>query len=237
MRYFYLLTFLSLFFGCDKQKELILEAEINGFHNNETIRLFDDSTYVVKRVYELDSLKNKTITGKFKILNNNLILLGNFKFNGFIKNNFLESNEEYIKYEIINSKIDTNSKIDFKKFPNYTTFTFNKSKEYNHFDENSVSYDLTENDLFKIDSILPICMNKTKYFKDLKNTDRYTKQCIATKNLNDEIEVWIKCACSGISKNAYKYFIGITHDGGPCYLNLKINLTTENCFDVFVNGS
>ena len=199
-------------------------------------RLYSDSTYIVKRIYEFDSIKNETLKGKFQFLNDTLICSGDFNFKGYIKNNFIESNKDYEKYEIINSKINSNSKIDFKKFPTYTIFTFSKSKEYNRFDKTAIPYELTENDLLKIDSILPICMNKTKYFKGMKNTNNYSKQCIATRNKNGEIEVWVNCACSGIAKDSFKYFIGTTHDGGHCFFKLKINLTRQDCFDVFVNG-
>jgi len=61
-------------------------------------------------------------------------------------------------------------------------------------------------------------MNKTRNFNRKKNFDNYSKQCIATKNRNDEIEVWVNCACSGIAKDSFKYFIGRVHDGGPCFL-------------------
>ncbi|MQP51477.1 MULTISPECIES: hypothetical protein [unclassified Flavobacterium] len=199
-------------------------------------RLYSDSTYIFKRIYEFDSIKNETFEGNFKLLNDTLICYGDFNFNGLIKNNFIESNQEYEKYEIINSKIKSNIKIDFKKFPTYTTFAFGKSKKYNRFNETAIPYELTENDLIKIDSILPICMNKTSYFKGVKKTDNYSKQCVATKNRNDEIEVWINCACSGIAKESFKYFIGAVYDGGHCFFRLKINLTTKECFDVVVNG-
>ena len=46
-------------------------------------------------------------------------------------------------------------------------------------------------------------MNKTSYFKGVKKTDNYSKQCIATKNKNGEIEVWVNCACSGIAKKIH----------------------------------
>ena len=90
--------------------------------------------------------------------------------------------------------------------------------------------------MLKIDSILPICMNKTENFKGIKKTDNFSKQCIGTRNKNGEIEVWINCSCSGISKDSFKYFITTTHDGGPCYFKLKLNLNKKDCFNVFVNG-
>ncbi|MDP5000967.1 MAG: hypothetical protein NWQ15_03625 [Flavobacterium sp.] len=201
------------------------------------LRLYSDSTYIFKRIYEFDSIKNETLEGNFRLQNDSLVCYGDFNFKGYLKNNFIESNDEYEKYEILISKINSNSKIDFNKFPTYTTFTFRKSKEYNHFENNAIPYDLTEEDLYKIDSILPICMNKTWYFKGMKNTNNYSKQCIATKNRNGEIEVWVNCACSGIAKDSFKYFIGTVYDGGHCYFSLKINLTKKECFDVFVNGT
>ena len=190
----------------------------------------------MKRIYEFDSIKNETLEGNFKLLNDTLVCYGDFNFNGLIKNNFIESNQEYEKYEIINSKIKSNIKIDFKKFPTYTTFTFDKSKEYNRFNETAIPYELTENDLRIIDSILPICMNQTDHFKGLRNLNNYSKQCVAIKNKQSEIEVWIKCACSAIAKETFKYFISNTYDGGHCFFNLKINLAKKECFDIAVNS-
>ncbi|MFD2892278.1 hypothetical protein ACFS5J_09665 [Flavobacterium chuncheonense] len=236
MRYILLLTTIIIFWGCKNPKKLILEAEINGFHNNETIRLYSDSTYILKRKYEFDSINNKILEGKYRLVDDKLFCFGDFDFNGTIKNNFIESNKEFMKYEIINSQISLKPKIDFKKFPTYTAFTFNKIKGAYHFEENSIPYDLTENDLLKIDSILPHCLNKTKYFEGMKHANNYSKQCIATLNEKGEVQVWVNCACSGIAKNLFKYYTSNTNDGGHCYFKLKVNLNTLECFDVFVNG-
>lgn len=236
IRFFSFFFFTLFLFSC-KQKTELLQAEIKSFNMKIDLRLYSDSTYIFKRIYEFDSIKNETLEGNFKLQNDSLVCYGDFNFNGFIKNNFIESNQEYEKYEIMKSKIKSNSKIDFKRFPTYTTFTFDKSKENNRFNKTAIPYELTENDLLKIDSILPICMNKTESFEGKKNADDYSKQCIATKNKNGEIEVWVNCACSGIAKDSFKYFIGTVHDGGHCYFSLKINLAKMECFDVFVNGA
>jgi hypothetical protein len=230
--FFLLLFFL---FSC-KQKTELLHAELKSFNMKVDFKLFSDSTYIVKNIYEFDSIKNETLEGNFKLLNDTLVCYGDFSFNGFIRNNFIESNKEYEKYEIISSKINSKQIIDFKKFPTYTTFTFDKSKNYNRFNETAIPYELTENDLRIIDSILPICMNQTDHFKGLRNLNNYSKQCIAIKNKQSEIEVWIKCACSGIAKETFKYFISNTYDGGHCFFNLKINLTKKECFDIVVNS-
>lgn len=236
IRFFSFFLFTLFLFSC-KQKTELLQAEIKSFNMRVDFRLYNDSTYIVKRIYEFDSIKNETLEGNFKLQNDTLVCYGDFNFNGFIKNNFIESNDKYEKYEILNSKINLNSKIDFKTFPTYTTFTFSQSKQNNHFNETAIPYELTENDLLKIDSILLICMNKTENFEGKKNADDYSKQCIATKNSDGEIEVWINCACSGIAKDSFKYFIGTVNDGGHCFFRLKINLTTKECFDVVVNGT
>lgn len=222
-------------FSC-KQKTELVQAEIKSFNMKIDLRLYSDSTYVFKRIYEFDSIKNETLKGTFKLINDSLFCSGDFNFNGLIKNNFIESIEEYEKYEIINSKINSNSKIDFKKFPTYTTFTFDKSKNYNHFEETAIPYDLTENDLLKIDSTLLKCLNETKYFEGMEHTNNYSKQCIATLNKKGEVQVWVNCACSGIAKDFFKYYITNTKDGGHCYFKLKINLSTNNCYDISVNG-
>lgn len=235
IRFFSFLIFTLFLFSC-KQKTEIVQAEMKSFNMKFDLRLYSDSTYIFKSIYEFDSIKNETLKGNYKLVNDTLVCYGDFNFNGFIKNNFIESNDEYEKYEILNSKINSNSKIDFQKFPTYTIFTFSKSKGYNYFESTAISYELTENDLLTIDSILPICMNKTSYFKGVKNTNNYSKQCVATKNKNGEIEVWVNCACSGIAKDSYKYFIGAVYDGGHCFFRLKINLTKKECFDVVVNG-
>ncbi len=236
IRFFSIFFFTLFLFSC-KQKTELLHAELKSFNMKVEFKLFSDSTYTVKSINEFDSIKNETLKGNYKLQNDTLLCFGDFKYKGYLKNNFIESNDEYEKYEILNSKINSNSKIDFNKFPTYTTFTFDKSKENNRFNETAIPYELTENELLKIDSILPICMNKTGYFKGMKNTNNYSKQCIATKNSDGEIEVWVNCACSGIAKDSFKYFIGTVHDGGHCYFSLKINLTKKECFDIAINGN
>ena len=217
IRIFSFFLFTLFLFSC-KQKTELLHAELKSFNMKVDFKFFSDSTYIVKSIYEFDSIKNETLKGDYKLLNDTLLCFGDFKYKGYIKNNFIESSDEYEKYEIISSKINSNQIIDFNKFPTYSTFTFSQSKKYNRFNETNISYELTENDLHIIDSILPICMNQTVHFKGLKNLKNYSKQCIATKNKQNEIEVWIKCACSGIAKETFKYFISNTYDGGHGFL-------------------
>lgn len=66
---------------------------------------------------------------------------------------------------------------------------------------------------------------------------RYRRQCIAVNNQKGEKEVWINFFCRGGSiGERWKTGIIIVHDGGNCFFNLKMNLTTEEYYDFMVNG-
>ena len=58
---------------------------------------------------------------------------------------------------------------------------------------------------------------------------------MAIFNHKGEKEVWINGFCNTWDKN-WKTEIILVHDGGNCYFNLKINLTSGECFEISVNG-
>lgn len=115
--------------------------------------------------------------------------------------------------------------------------------------------ELVSSDLGKIEKVLEICINeynikkqkqynedkanypehqlrKEDYTIDLK---RYKRQYLTSINAKGEKEVWVNCLCSTNIKN-WKKGIIIVHDGGNCYFNLKINITTETYYNLIVNG-
>lgn len=73
-----------------------------------------------------------------------------------------------------------------------------------------------------------------EYKIDLKGRD-YKKQLVAVTNLKDEKEVWVNCFWDDWDK-AWRTKIVVVHDGGPCYFNFKLNLTTKKSYDLSVNG-
>ena len=75
-------------------------------------------------------------------------------------------------------------------------------------------------------------LDKNNFIIDLK---RYKRQYIAATNSKGEKEVWINCFCDTWNKN-WKTELIMVNDGGNCYFNLKINLTTEKYYDLMVNG-
>ena len=115
--------------------------------------------------------------------------------------------------------------------------------------------ELTTDDLKKIEMILLSFTNSynpemEKRFKEAKATyseskidkkhfiidlDRYRRQYYATTNKKGEKEVWVNCFCDNWGKNWRKELIFVL-DGGNCYFNLKINLTSGKYYDLMVNG-
>jgi len=82
-------------------------------------------------------------------------------------------------------------------------------------------------------------MKQNSRLKNSNNND-YIKQCIATKNTNNEVIVWLYCIChkSGLffGDDFQRQPIGIVQDGGECFFKLKINLTKQTYFDLSING-
>jgi hypothetical protein len=74
---------------------------------------------------------------------------------------------------------------------------------------------------------------KKDFIIDLK---RYKRQYIAVTNKIGEKEVWINFFCETMKMN-WKEDIVVVMDGGNCFFNLKINMTTKKYFDLTVNGA
>ena len=74
--------------------------------------------------------------------------------------------------------------------------------------------------------------NLTNFIIEL---DKYKRQYVPVINEQGEKEVWINCFCGKWNKNGKKEML-IVNDGGNCYFNLKINLTTKTIYDFMVNG-
>jgi hypothetical protein len=126
----------------------------------------------------------------------------------------------------------------------YAIFPFIQSKNY-FFDSTYVPAALTKTDLNKIEVILNKFVdsynkdisgdsNSQYYIIDFKRM-KYKRQYIAVVNHDGEKEVWINFLCMTHNDNWKKELI-FANDGGSCFFHLKINLTKEICYDLFVNG-
>ena len=68
------------------------------------------------------------------------------------------------------------------------------------------------------------------------NKYNYKKQLVAALNDKGQKEVWINCFCYAGSDDRWKTEIIYAKDGGNCFFNFKINLTTNQFYDLVVNG-
>ncbi len=75
-------------------------------------------------------------------------------------------------------------------------------------------------------------INKHYFVIDLK---LYKRQYVLAFNDKGEKEVWVNCFCDWHGVNWRKYIITVA-DGGICYFNLRINLSTKEYYYVMVNG-
>jgi hypothetical protein len=115
--------------------------------------------------------------------------------------------------------------------------------------------DLSNNDLKKIKTILDKCISdynsgQEKQFKELNEKHSeyklnkqnfiidltgYKRQYVGVLNTKGEKEVWVNCFCETRNQDWKKNIIFVK-DGGNCYFNLKINLTTDKYYELIVNG-
>ena len=139
--------------------------------------------------------------------------------------------------QVVNNK---SAQIDTSK----TAIIAFKKKSVYPFDNTFSPANLTQTDLHSIDSLLIACV--TDYNNSLDNDHKewgidlkkrnYRKQLIAVTNEIGEKEVWVNCFCHTLYDNTWKTDIVIVDDGGNCFFNFKINLTTKKFYDLDVNG-
>ena len=121
------------------------------------------------------------------------------------------------------------------------------------FQENVTYSNLSEEEIFIIDSILIRSiheyndhqkerLNKWKIKNPKINEDYYLiheedyrYQLIPVINSNGEKIVWINSFCKSYEHNDLKEVVFVM-DGGNCFFNLKINLKTKKSFNFMVNG-
>jgi hypothetical protein len=135
-------------------------------------------------------------------------------------------------------KEQTDNRQDELKYDTAKTAIISWDKEFNYH-----ATTLTQEDINQIDSLLissvtdynnSLTDGHDDYKIDLKGKN-YKKQLIPVTNSKGEKEIWVNCFCDDRDKS-WKTEIIVVHDGGPCYFNFKINLTTKKIYDFGVNG-
>jgi len=113
------------------------------------------------------------------------------------------------------------------------------------FDSTFTEATLTQVELKIVDSILKAAV--VDYNKSLEQENKnyridtqkrkYLKQLVVATNPKGEKEVWVNCLCytGQIEDTWWKEQIISVFDGGSCFFNLKINLSTKKYYDFRVN--
>ena len=234
------LIILCLFINCKKEKnkvqkqtkveQLYAENDYGMFGGKINLKIYSDSTYICEKNEKSSEYEKREIfKGTFKIVNDTINFFpSNFRpinaTKALIKNSFIEfvDGEFPLKIEIKKSKFKSKQNLNFKEFNSYAVFTFNekfnRNLSFGSTPKSIKAYDLNQNELEEIHTILSKCFleNQTKLNKE----SDYVKQCIAIKNSKNEIEVWIFCFCKDNSiGNGYKYSLIDMSDGGNCNIS------------------
>jgi len=113
----------------------------------------------------------------------------------------------------------------------------------------SSNINLSSEDLSQIDSILQQCINENleqkKTGEELNKKHRkrkpentshmeYKRQYFPGINDKGEKVVWVNCFCH--TSRDWKKQLIMVEDGGSCYFNVTINLTTGKYYHLRVNG-
>ena len=109
-------------------------------------------------------------------------------------------------------------------------------------------------DLIQIEKILKKCINEYNFYQEKRfqklnqkhpdfklsredfiiELEKYKRQYVSRVNIRGETEVWVNCFC--VASKDWRTKVEVVDDGGNCFFNLKINLTTGRYYDLAVNG-
>jgi hypothetical protein len=136
---------------------------------------------------------------------------------------------------------------------NYAILQFDKTN--NWIFKNSVPTTLTESEIQRIDALLKQSIdsynskqqslldsiskiNSNHYIKVeniIIDISKYKSQYFPVMNQKNEKEVWVNCFCNDLDLN-WKKEIVVGVDGGICFFNVIINLSTGKFYRLLVNG-
>lgn len=130
-----------------------------------------------------------------------------------------------------------------KPVPNTNHIIF-QFEEVNHLSlfENATPTNLLQSEITQIEQILEKEMSQyNQKIQDnvphavIKSLSDYQYQYIPVINLEGEKVVWINAFCNAWHID-WKKDILYVNDGGSCYFQMKINISTGKIFDFMVNG-
>jgi len=239
---FIVVVFTTCIHRDDKGEILTAKFTNKGITTTDCLfRMYADSTYTldVHEFQEYRHEKNEIFRGRYYLKGDSIVFFPmRFGFAGsefaMVKTGYIEFLEGKMPFKM---KVTTQRNRDYKgidtiTYKDYGFFSYDTTF-YHFFPKEVIAYDLTDLDLVKVETILKSCLKEADVSFELKD---YFKQCIAVRNKNNEREVWVNLLCHPKDIDELKYFVVETHDGGDCYLNVKVNLDKEEYYDLTVNG-
>ena len=120
----------------------------------------------------------------------------------------------------------------------YSVLTFIKSRDSFIFDKDFKAASISGNEIQMIEKIIAVTVKESNKGKGtaIKEPGKYYKQLIAVTNAKGEKEVWVNCFCTAAEKRYWHTGVVMVLDGGPCFFNVKINLSTKTVMSWAVNG-
>jgi hypothetical protein len=121
----------------------------------------------------------------------------------------------------------------------YAVLLFNPSRDGFIFNPNFNPTTVSAEEIKMIEKIISVTVaERNKQSKSgIDNPRKYYKQIIAATNASGQKEVWVNCFCTAYEKRHWRKGVVMILDGGPCFFNIKINLSTNTVMSFAVNGS
>ena len=143
-------------------------------------------------------------------------------------------------HKTISTKTKENLQVKTIDTSIYTILKFDKVENY-YFDKNVKSATISPGEVGRVGDLIDKAVtnynkNASEYEEKITGASKYFKQLIVVVNSKGEKIVWVNCFCSPGEKSYWKRDVVLVADGGSCYFNLKINLTTGIVYNFMVNG-
>ena len=219
--------------SCKTDKDSIVFTATNKYDlgYEEQLVAFSDSTFLFTTKKGHIEQVIDSVSGKWYISDKKYI----FNFDSNLT--YAKQRNGFIEFEEIELKL----KIDAKESTepkNLSFFHFNTKKysprNYNYDSTKVSSYELNEQQLQKLNSIIQNCFLDNK--KVLRDYNEYIFQAIPVKN-QDQIEVWVYGYCKDpFIEKGFRYRIIQMCDGENCNIGFKVNLTKNEYSEFGVSG-
>jgi len=110
--------------------------------------------------------------------------------------------------------------------------------------KDSLPATLTNHDIQIIEQLLAngirlhnINTDSSKVYSGYIRSEKYKRQYVPYTGAKGEKKVFINCFCKGLNNFDYwKEKLVEVDDGGICFFNVTINLSTRNCGPLLING-